>query len=50
MKKLIFDKGNWRIHEAFIYNLGSQLHNFNALEILDLLGYKMLELMKQNCD
>lgn len=31
-------------------NLGSSIEYFNPNEMLDTLGYKMIELMKTNCD
>ena len=39
------DKGNWRIQEKFLKNLGSEIDRFNAYEVLDLIAYKVLEHM-----
>lgn len=45
-KQIFSDKGNWRVQEQYLYNLGSEIHRFNAVEMLDLMGYKVIEIMK----
>eukprot|EP00347_Sterkiella_histriomuscorum_P001141 403373167 len=49
-RNILQDKGNWRQHEQVIINFAKQLKCFNVLEIYDIMGDQMIDLLKNGCD
>jgi len=49
-KSIMGEKGHWRVQEQYIMKLGYVIEYFNALEINDMMGHKMMELLRKSCD